>query len=175
MDKGRAESVSLFIVMIVSNAALIVALLMLFGVRVNLTPSFPIGLYKKQVGGWDKFDLVMSCIPNESAKLAVERGYLANSTNCNGHTPVIKRVMAVEGDYVEVKDMVYVNGTPVKNTTLSKLDSSGRKLIPAVGELTDSRHVWLLSDHLQASFDSRYFGSVDRSLVMFKVVPIWTF
>ena len=174
MSRGMPERAALFIVIIVANAALIVGAMIVAGVRINLTPSFPIGLYKVRPERWEKYDLVMSCLPADAARLAIERGYLANSTNCGGHTPVIKRVMAVEGDVVQIKDRVYINGTPVDNTQLDGFDSQGRALEPAKGELTDSRHVWLLSDHYQASFDSRYFGSVDRSLVLFKVVPLWT-
>ena len=175
MSRGMPERATLFMVIIVANAALIVGAMMVSGLRINLTPSFPIGFYKVRPERWAKYDLVMSCLPDATARLAIERGYLANSSNCGGHTPVIKRVMAVEGDVVEVRDRVYVNGTPVENTQLDGADAQGRALKPAHGEVTDSRHVWLLSDHYQASFDSRYFGSVDRSLVLFKVVPLWTF
>lgn len=175
MNRGKAERTALFLVLITTNACVLVLLLYATGIRINLTPSYPIGFYRKANEPWHKNDLVMACLPKNTAVMAIDRGYLARSRNCEGHTPVLKKVLAVAGDHVLVSDQVYVNGQPIPNTRLSRSDSSGRALESAVGGETRHHDVWLLSDHFQSSFDSRYFGAIRDSLILFKVVPVWTF
>jgi len=165
-----------FLLLIVVNFGVIVMGLHVGGFRLNLSDSQPLGLYRDVSGQWGRGDLVFSCLPPSVASVAIERGYLAtNRANCNGHTPVIKRVMGLPGDQLDITDQVWINGKPVANTTLLSSDSKGRKFNVADGGVVDQDKVWLIGNLIKYSWDSRYFGAVDQSLILTKVRPIWTF
>ncbi len=165
-----------FLLLIVANFALIVVGMTVGGFRLNLSNSQPIGLYREVSGQWGRGDLVFSCLPQSAAAIAVERGYLStNAVNCGGHTPVLKRVMALPGDDVQITNQVWINGEPVPNTALLPADTLGRKFdIASGGQVVDGQ-VWLIGNEIKYSWDSRYFGPVDQSLIMAKVRPVWTF
>jgi len=165
-----------FLLLIVANFALIVVGLYVGGFRLNLSNSQPVGLYRDVSGEWGRGDLVLSCLPQSEAAIAVERGYLsANAVNCGGHTPVIKRVMAIPGDQVEINDEVWINGQRVPNTELLPSDTQGRQFKVATGGAVADGQVWLIGNEIKYSWDSRYFGPVDQRLIMAKVRPVWTF
>lgn len=165
-----------FLLLIVVNFALIVGGLTFGGFRLNLSNSQPVGLYREVSGGWDRGDLVFSCLPQKVAAIAVERGYLStNAVNCGGHTPVLKRVMALPGDRVDIADQVFINGKAVPNSDLQEADSLGRGFeMASSGPVADGQ-VWLIGNEIRYSWDSRYFGPVHQSLIMAKVRPVWTF
>lgn len=165
-----------FLLLIVVNFALIVGGLTIGGFRLNLSNSQPVGLYREVSGDWNRGDLVFSCLPQTAAAIAVERGYLStNAVNCGGHTPVLKRVMALPGDQVNIAEQVFINGEAVPNTHLQKADSQGRGFQMATGGQVADGQVWLIGNEIKYSWDSRYFGPVDQSLIMAKVRPVWTF
>jgi len=165
-----------FALLIVVNFAAIVVGLTVGGFRLNLSNSQPVGLYREVSGGWDRGDLVFSCLPQEAAAVAVERGYLStNAVNCGGHTPVLKRVMALPGDRVDIVDQVFINGELIPNTVLLDADSMGRRFEVASGGPVANGQAWLIGNEIKYSWDSRYFGPVDQSLIMAKVEPVWTF
>ena len=165
-----------FLLLIVVNFALIVGGLTFGGFRLNLSNSQPVGLYRKVSGDWNRGDLVFSCLPQTAAAIAVERGYLStNAVNCGGHTPVLKRVMALPGDRVDIAEQVSINGEAVPNTDLQEADSQGRGFQMATGGQVADGQVWLISNEIKYSWDSRYFGPVDQSLIKAKVRPVWTF
>jgi len=82
-------------------------------------------------------------------------------------TPYIKRVIAVGGDTVDIHGgHVYVNGNQLSEPyvydgeTTDMPDNRGK-----TWEIGPSQ-LFVLGDHRQASQDSRYFGPIDRSLVI---------
>ena len=144
------------------------------GIRLNISPSYPMGLYKEVKGQWGRHDMVLSCLPKHVAAMGIDRGYLGLSSQCNGHTPVIKKVIALAGDNVEIDSHMWVNGKAIANTPVNSTDSLGRPLPRADGGTTPDGYVWLLSNHIENSFDSRYFGTIPASMVQFKLEPLWT-
>lgn len=73
-----------------------------------------------------------------------------------GSVPLIKRVVGLPGDLVEIKDdHVYINGEPLEEDYLSQptKGSMPPRLVP-------EGHVFVLGDNRQASNDSRSFGMV---------------
>ena len=133
------------------------------GVRLvyNASDSAPRGVYlvgeasHLRVG-----DYVVARLPDASAMLAAERGYLPRSV------PVLKQIAAVTGQEVCIRDgAVYVDSRAVART----LEKDGqhrdlrswqhcRTLLP--------RELFLLNPDSSASFDSRYIGPVDTSFVI---------
>ncbi len=134
--------------------------------RVNLTPSVATGLYL-QVPEWlaegspEVGDLVTACAPvGDAARVALDREYLRRTrTACaSGIVPVLKRVVAVGGQTVEVgPDGVLVDGRRIAPAPQT-VDSEGRPLEPQVGTWPlGPGDLWLGSD-IPNGFDSRYFG-----------------
>jgi len=145
------------------------------GIRLNSTPSVPVGLYRLSRSAAEVGALVAACLPESYGALGRERGYLRQGSCPAGASPVIKYVAATSGSLVEIKaGGVFVDGQRVQGPAPS-VDSQGRRLIPfTTGSLILSPgQLWLFTPH-ENSWDSRFFGSVHSSMVLGKVHPLWT-
>lgn len=148
----------------------VVAVVALF-LRVNTTPSVQTGLYLR-VPEWmapgepEVGDLVIACPPDgEPVLLALDREYLQPSGACDaGIVPVLKRVVAVGGQTVEVReDGLFVDGRRVGGPP-PVADSRERPLVPLYGVWPlDEGALWLGSE-IPNGYDSRYFGPFARDL-----------
>jgi conjugative transfer signal peptidase TraF len=132
-------------------------------VRLNISPSAPLGLYRMVDQPAVRGVLVAACVPPAVTRLARERGYLAGGSCPGGTQPVLKRIGAVPGDLVDLElDGLAVNGTRLPDSAPAMSDSRGRPLphgpwgrtVVAPGE------VWLIGIETTRSWDSRYFGPV---------------
>ena len=91
----------------------------------------------------------------------------------------IKRVVAVEGDVVEVKDKkVFVNNRPLENNHGVNVDPSiyppGHDQRDNFGPYTVPKHsVFAMGDNRDRSFDSRYWGSVNLNEIKGKAFIIY--
>ena len=135
----------------------------------NASASAPIGLYRvNPSGSIRRGDLVLATPPDAARRLAAERGYLPAGV------PLVKRVVAISGD------LVCVDGAEVRMAghhvarTLSA-DRQGRPLPQWDGcrSLLDGE-VFLLMTEVPDSFDSRYFGPVERGQIIGRLAPLWT-
>jgi conjugative transfer signal peptidase TraF len=146
------------------------------GIRVNRTSSFPRGIYRLSKRPWTRGDLVLVDVPTDRAifKVAETRGYLFASLGTSGVVPLLKKVVAIEGDQVAVGAEVTVNGRELFNSGVRAKDSAGRPLAPAIGGAVPSGQVWVMSDKNPLSFDSRYFGPLPASLIRGRMTPLWT-
>lgn len=147
------------------------------GLRVNLSGSMPIGLYRVSSGPPVKGAMVLACLPADVAVFARSRGYVPNG-RCPGATaPIGKVVLAMAGDSVEVTDTgLIVNRHPVENTIPLTVDAAGRPLpkFPAGTYVVGRAEVWLYSSYSNRSFDSRYFGPLHMSCIRSRVLPLLT-
>ncbi|HEX7472117.1 MAG TPA: signal peptidase I [Candidatus Limnocylindrales bacterium] len=85
-------------------------------------------------------------------------------------TPYIKRVIAVGGDVVEVKDdgTVWVNNTKLTEPYLFALDGQAQPTV-ASGQsrwVVPLNELFVMGDHREKSADSRAFGTVPVSAVI---------
>jgi conjugative transfer signal peptidase TraF len=155
----------------------VVVVTWLAGMRVNLSGSMPIGLYRVGKGPPVKGVMVLACLPESVAVFARSRGYVP-SGRCPGATaPIGKVVLAMPGDSVEVTDNgLIVNGRPVKNTKPLAVDGAGRPIprFPDGTYIVAGDEVWLYSPYSKRSFDSRYFGPLPLASVLNRVLPLWT-
>ena len=156
------------------NVVLLVAALWWAGVRINVTESVPVGLYRSVEGAPERGDLVETCLPPAAARLATARGYLLGNGACGTHMPVIKRVLGVAGDVIRVREHVVHNGLTLDAAPVLEADSGGRALVPARGGTLGPHELWLISDDVPDAYDSRYFGPVTRSAVRSVMRPLWT-
>ena len=148
-----------------------------FGLHVNLSPSAPPGLYRSVTGTPTRGTWVAACVSPKAAALAHARGYLLSGSCPGGVEPVLKPVVAIAGDVVELgPDAVTVNGQRLPRSASATLDSSGRSLPHAVWgrHVVGSDELWLVSTRVANSWDSRYLGPVSLSQVRTVAQPVWT-
>lgn len=147
------------------------------GYRINTTPSYPLGLWRIQALGRPLAagDLIFICPPpTPPFKLAFERGYIRRGL-CPGRlSPLIKTVVATEGQSVDIGEHVSVEGRPLAHSKVHRADAEGRALVPWRGGTVPHGCVFLHSD-FGGSFDSRYFGPIPAAGLLGRAVPIYTF
>jgi len=156
-------------------------LLGLAGARVNTTPSFPKGLYwqDETTELWNppvKGSLVWFCPPlSPVIALAKQRGYLGIGTCAAGTQPLLKQVVGVEGDRIDINQhATRVNGRALANSAQMPKDREGKPLPAFHGKLALGQDQVLLMalDHPQ-SFDGRYFGPIDTRFIQGTLRPVW--
>ena len=99
------------------------------------------------------------------------------------HDDLIKRVVALEGDTVEIRDCeLFVNGAVVSEEylpeeDLSQGDPNSRCGQPTVEKTTiPAGKVYVLGDNRPESFDSRRFGPIEEKFVIGRAfVVVWPF
>lgn len=163
----------------VAMAAIVLAGMM--GFRINLTPSYPLGLWRimpKQIG-YEVGDLVFVCPPDKPIfHMALQRGYLPRGLCPSGTGPLIKTIAATEGQivgiWIGIGNHVSIDGEPVPDSTTKFLDADGRPLVPAQGGVVPAKNVFLLSSY-PGSFDSRYFGPLPSSGILGLAQPVLTY
>ena len=132
-------------------------------VRLNVSPSVPLGFYRIVDEPVARGVLVVACVPAASARVARERGYLAAGSCPGAAQPVLKRIGAVPGDRVDLgPDGLGVNGTRLPDSAPAASDSRGRRLhhAPWGRTVVAPGEVWLIGIETTRSWDSRYFGPV---------------
>jgi conjugative transfer signal peptidase TraF len=146
------------------------------GLRINGTPSFPLGFYFAIRKRPEKGDLVFVAPPPLSLfTLAKERGYFNVAYSPTRH--LLKRLAAVAGDRVTIDpDGVEVNGIRLANSAPYNHDGAGRPLRPYVlkDHILVPNEVLLMSDYNPASFDSRYFGPLQATTIESVIKPLLT-
>lgn len=158
--------------------AFLLALVYVDGLRINLSYSYPIGLYRiTATDQIKKGDLISFCPPSGNAiNLALERGYVKHGTCSSGSTPLIKKIMATQGDTITFDSVINLNGEALTQYPIHAADSLHRTL-PKPQDLTLNKgEVLLLSDFAPFdSFDGRYFGAVSTEAILGRATPILTF
>lgn len=164
---GRAAALSALVVGILSWGA------SALGIRVNCSPSLPIGLYR--VASGPEATLVEFCPAEPFASVANARGYRQAGTCPDGGSPLMKPVVARAGDSVKVSARgLSVNGKAIPNSAPLPKDTAGRPLTPwpfgiyAVQPGT----VWVVSGYNPRSFDSRYLGPISEALIRNYLRPL---
>jgi conjugative transfer signal peptidase TraF len=147
------------------------------GLHANLSPSAPRGLYRAVAGTPTRGVLVAACVSVEAAALGRARGYLGAGSCVGGVQPVIKPVVALAGDVVELgPEAVVVNGQRLPGSSSAEVDSLGLSLSHAVWgrHVVGADELWLVSTRVPNSWDSRYLGPFSRSQVRAVAWPVWT-
>jgi conjugative transfer signal peptidase TraF len=142
------------------------------GIRINGSPSLPVGLYVVTANSDANF--VEFCPTGPVAQLAVARGYRDAGSCSDGGAPLLKPVIARARDTVEVSAAgLAVNGNLLPNTAPMRYDTNNRPLTPwPSGRYTvTGDSVWVASSYNARSFDSRYFGPVPLEWVRNYVRP----
>lgn len=132
------------------------------GYRLNWTPSQSLGLWRIRplAGAVATGDLVFVCPPDTPRfREAHMRGYLRAGLCPGGYGPLLKTVVALEGQRVEIGHKLEIDGRVIAHANVRKSDGRGRPLSSFKGGVVPAGHVFLHSS-FSASWDSRYFGPV---------------
>lgn len=147
----------------------------LVGLRINGSPSLPVGFY--MTSSEPDSHLVEFCPAEPFASLALSRGYRDLGACSDGGAPLLKPVVARGGDVVEVSSAgIAVNGRLLPNTAPLRADTKGRALTswPPGRYTVEPGFVWVASSYSRRSFDSRYFGPVAIRSIRDHVRPLLT-
>lgn len=147
------------------------------GFRINLTPSYPLGLWRIETLNRDVRvgDRMFICPPlTETFHQARERGYVRRGLCPGWLSPLIKTVVALPGQSVEIGTSVAINGLALPQSAIQPLDGSGRELTPDPGGVVPPGTLFLFST-FRGSYDSRYFGPIPDAGVLGLAKPVFTF
>jgi conjugative transfer signal peptidase TraF len=145
------------------------------GLRINTSPSLPMGLYITTVDSGA--NLVEFCPVEPFARLSIVRGYRDPGTCADGAAPLLKPIVAKCGDVVEVSARgIFVNGVLLPNTAALTRDTKGRHLTawPSGRYLVDPGTIWVASSYHPRSFDSRYFGPLSTAAIRHRLKAFLT-
>jgi len=153
----------------------LVVLFYLCGLRINVTPSIPLGLYVR-TGAGPTPGLIAEFCPSGMAAEESER-YRGFGLACPDRSiPLLKPVVAGPGDHVEFSVVgMRVNGQLLPNTAPRQIDGKGR-LIRAwpAGEYTvEAGKIVVASSYHSGSYDSRYLGPISMRDVRSNLRPLW--
>ena len=128
----------------------------------NPSSSAPIGWYQViDNPSPEKHDLIAAYAPEWARRLAHERSYLPYDY------PLIKSVLAIEGDEVcyHIDRVSVPNGADIPLLARDRLGREmPRKFVGCV--ILDADEIWIASQDVQAGFDSRYFGPIDKTMLV---------
>jgi conjugative transfer signal peptidase TraF len=141
-----------------------------------VSDSLPRGLYLFAPVPPHRGDVARVCLPPAIAAYAIRREIERTGGDCpSGQIALGKVVAAAEGDVVDVeRDGVRVNGALWPQSAQKALDSRGRPvdLRQSFGpRRLGPGQVWLMGRH-RDSWDSRYFGPVERSALAGRFIPL---
>jgi len=158
-------------------AVAMAAVLISLGIHINLSASAPRGLYRAVAGTPLRGMWVAACVSADAAAVGLARGYLRPGPCPGGAEPILKPVVAVFGDVVDLSPHgLAVNGLSLPDSESASFDSSGRPLAQATWgrRVVGADQLWLVSTRVPNSWDSRYLGPFLTSQVRAIARPVWT-
>lgn len=144
------------------------------GIRINSTPSLPVGLYIKADAS---SRLAEFCPVGLSAWLAANRGYRTAGDCPDGASALLKPIIARAGDVVELTAAgLFVNARSIPNTAPLSMDTKHRAMehFPYGRYVVAQDEVWVASSYNARSFDSRYYGPVPIYRIREHLRPLLT-
>lgn len=147
------------------------------GLRINLTESIPIGLYRITSVAPIKNAYVIFCPDDrESFRLARNRGYIDHGLYCNGYGYLMKKVVAVSGDTLSLtNEGVFVNHMLIPYSKPKLQDGMNRALpqLQITNYQLQKNEVMTMTSQSEWSFDGRYYGLVHTRKIKGMLTPIW--
>ncbi len=135
----------------------------------NWSDSVPLGLYRETPNG----PYAAFCLPLPVLLDAQHRGLELPQGSCPGQVlPILKPLVSASPSAPVTLSVAgfSVHGILLPNTAPKTLSSSGQPL-PHYPFGTYTTGLWAISRFNRNSFDSRYFGPVERRAVLYHVTP----
>ena len=143
--------------------------------RVNLTSSMPLGIWKLRDRGQMRETLrnqvVVFCPPDTDIFRKAKQQGILQAGSCKGsYRTLLKEVVGLPGDVVEYRNGIIINGQRIFNSRLQLVDFGFRQ--PQRLQVPEGS-LWLMSSYSDLSFDSRYFGLVGFEQVLSTAEPLF--
>ncbi len=139
---------------------------LVFDIGVNFTPSLARGLYIKNNEEIQYNDIVQFCLDNEIANKVQAERYTSGGSCENGLKPLLKYVVGMEGDKIEIREnRVFITQKNKEESVfygiIQEIDSKNNQVLSLLKDGTiPQNQVYVFSNH-KGSFDSRYFGLIN--------------
>lgn len=157
----------------------IIFLCVFFNLRLNTNPSIPVGIYQLQKKSPQKNDYVSFCPPTNSIFImAIKRGYLQQGYCFNKTLPMMKKIIAVQGDTIHIgQNGIYVNNQIIKDSQPYKVDGNNQPLpqLTIKNYILKNNEFLMFGENNLRSFDSRYFGTIHEQQIIGVLKPIFIF
>jgi conjugative transfer signal peptidase TraF len=169
----------LFILLIILFSWWLVSLIFIkgLGLRINLTESIPIGVYKLNTNSIvKKGDYVEFCLNKRESEIAYMKSYIGTGSCWGKYEALAKRVIAEPKDDVTVtRDYIEINGNKYNQYKQKVYSQYGEKanLISYKNKILKGYFMVGDSDIVN-SWDSRYYGQIPSSNIRGVLTPIWT-
>ncbi len=151
----------------------LIAVFWAFDLTINFSSSMPIGLWRiskgAAMGEALRHKAVLFCPPDTDVfRWARTQGILSPGRCPGGYTPLLKEVVGLPGDEVQIKDsLVFLNGHKLAMSHSLPIES----LSASIMKIPEG-FVWVMGTSSPESFDSRYFGSIPTSKILGSVQPV---
>lgn len=137
------------------------------------THSLPYGFYIQINGVPQRGDYAATCLTREIAQYGIARGYLAQGNCETGTVRVLKIIKGVPGDrYALNNGALELNRHAYRIKDKDTLARPLRVFYQQSQGRVERGYYFLLSDFVDNSWDSRYWGPVR---VQFLLKPLWVF
>jgi conjugative transfer signal peptidase TraF len=143
-----------------------------YGICINVTPSIPEGIYRKDNGKIHRGDVVAFCLVEPYQTIGLKQRYVEKGTVCHGTSPLIKQVIPIPGDEVRLTDSSIAVNAIIYPYQPRYTDSQHRKLAVYPRGTYHAQGYWLVGTHSPHSWDSRYFGEVSTKQILYKLIRI---
>ena len=179
MTGTKIFRIPLWFICIVFLFLLIVVVFFRFGLGLNLTPSMPMGIWQ-ETNHIIRGAFITFCLPEDNGmhRLVERRAYLPQGKCSDGFAPLLKQIVAMPGDLVDVTQVaIKVNGKIYAHSKTLLTDSKGRDMpyiAPGQYKVTENTY-WVLAIDHPNSLDSRYFGAIPKSAILHAMKPVAIF
>ena len=170
-------AVVLIMVLLIAFIDLLVGVILTKGYYLNWTTSMPIGFYKITVPNQlQRGDDVMVCLPPAIGAVGLHHEYLMPGKCPGGFEPIIKELIAVPGDTIVLTSETMIVGGKTYPAHVRSKDHLDRPLAAITrGTFANTQSYWLYGKNSpKDSWDSRYWGGVDRSSIIAIATPVAT-
>jgi len=171
---------AVMLVGVVAVIAFAVVALQRADLRINFTGSMPVGIYSLSPlppAAAKRGMIVAACAPSRAAEIGRQRGYLAAGPCADRTELLLKLVVAIAGDEVDVTPaFVSVNSCRLDLSRSTASDRSRRKLTrwPGGHYRLSAGQVWLYAANGH-SWDSRYWGPASEGDIVGEALPLFVF
>ncbi len=148
------------------------------GLRINTSPSIPLGIYRITSEPIKVGNYVLLCPENKEPFItAQKRGYIGAGYCSGGLGYMFKRVAALPNDIITTTENgMQINGKLYPDSKPFHHDALNRAL--PIWHATQTRlkagEVVLMTKNDQNSFDARYFGPIPQQQIISVVQPVLT-
>lgn len=154
------------------------SLMKLFNVELNLTSSMPVGFYRKINTSIHVGSLAEVCLPRKIASEGLAKGYLVKGDCPGGAIAVLKEVIAIPGQTINVSNKGMRVGWLSYPAPVEAVDHQNRPVKRFIknGTFKNTKLYWLYgAGDFVHSWDSRYYGGVSANHIKGVYKPVLTF